>query len=141
MYAFRDSKLGNVEAEYADNQVVESGEVRAMPAPITIDGELAAPISEPEPTGPQLRGLCNTEPMTAPEPQSLRMGGARVVSFPPYTTAPPIGLATSMPRDPHATHVPTGDTSPPIVQVATNPRSPSLEGLFSTTVMETLPGF
>ena len=69
------------------------------------------------------------------------VSGACVVSFPPYTTAPPIALASGVPCDPNATHRPTGDTSPPIVQIACAPQSQNLEGLFSTTVMETLPGF
>jgi hypothetical protein len=141
MYAFRDFKQAKYGSEY-ENKTVESGTVRAIPKPITLDADLSMPSSEIEPSGPQLRAPCNTEPMSAPEPATVRMvGGSRVVDFPAYTSAPPIGLATCVPRDPSATHIPTGDTSPPIVQIATAARSPSLEGLFSTTVMETLPGF
>lgn len=136
MYAFRESLEGELEFEFPEGNVVESGTVRAIPAPIARSRDLSVSSSEPTPIGPQLR----TEPMSAPEPPSLRMGGARVVSFPPYTTAPPIGLASGAPRDPNATHRPTGDTTPPVVKVAAH-NAPTLEGLFSTTVMETLPGF
>jgi hypothetical protein len=76
-----------------------------------------------------------------------RSSGTRVVSFPPYTTVPPLALATSSSRapmssgvnalDPNRTHRPTGNTVPPFHIVCA--RAPSLDGLFSIAVMETLP--